>query len=79
MTLIGAAVGSGLGLLHAAFIDNPYSGDFYVPQTMAGWMAYYLSYALPWALVGATVGFAFAHKKSKAGREGERTPLGCGQ
>ena len=60
--LIGAVVGGAIGLLRSWF-DDPYSGGWYVPQTMVGWVAYYAGSAVPGMLVGGIIGFFFGKKK----------------
>jgi hypothetical protein len=51
--LAGAVIGSGLALL-----DLAYS----VPQTTAGWFAFYVLQCIPWALLGAVVSFMISRR-----------------
>ena len=57
--VVGALVGGVLGVLWKVVRDYGLgdSGSFYVPQTWAGWIAYYTGLAIPAAVVGAAVGF----------------------
>jgi hypothetical protein len=58
--LTGAVIGSGLALLDFAYLAGPFTG--YVPQTTAGWFAFYVWLCLPWALLGAIVGFVLGRR-----------------
>jgi hypothetical protein len=58
--LAGAVVGSGLALLDFAYLGGPSPAS--VPQTTAGWFAFYVLLCIPWALLGAAVGFVFGRR-----------------
>jgi hypothetical protein len=44
--LAGAVIGSGLALLDLAYLGGPSIGS--VPQTTAGWFAFYVLQCIPW-------------------------------
>ena len=52
--LIGAVVGAALAVLNDVFIAAPHADQ--VPQTAAGWAAFYVGLCAPWALIGLLVG-----------------------
>jgi hypothetical protein len=58
--LAGAVIGSGLALLDLAYLGGPSIGS--VPQTTAGWFAFYVLQCIPWALLGAVVGFMISRR-----------------
>ena len=59
--LIGAVVGAALAVLHNVFIAAPHTG--HVPQTAAGWAAFYVGVCVPWALLGSLVGAVLGRLK----------------
>jgi hypothetical protein len=61
--LLGAAIGGAIGLLRSWF-DDPYSGGWYVPQTIVGWIAYYVGFAFFPMLAGGLLGFFIGKKET---------------
>jgi hypothetical protein len=62
--LIFAVIGAALALLDHAFLAGPHVND--VPQTNAGWFAFYLGICAPWAVLGAVIGLVVGRQKAKS-------------
>jgi hypothetical protein len=58
--LIFAVIGAALALLDHRYIAEP--NVAYIPQTQAGWIAFYLGLCAPWAILGAVVGFVVGRR-----------------
>jgi len=60
--IVGFVIGAAIGAMRSLF-DDPSTAS-HVPQTQAGWVAYYVSFALPFAFVGAAVGFLIGRRRA---------------